>query len=79
MIKVRFTPYILATTLARARALVAALRGQVPEARSLNALADSALRRECGRLERVHNAGQPYPPVKEMPGSGGRRPGRVPP
>lgn len=72
--KIKFTPYIPAATLARARATVAALRGQVPEAQSLNALVDAALKRECARLEKAHNGGQEYPAVDTMPGSGGRRP-----
>ncbi|HEY2088980.1 MAG TPA: hypothetical protein VGH54_23525 [Mycobacterium sp.] len=71
--KIKFTPYIQRATLERARATVAALRGQVPEAHSLNDLIDSALRRECARLERAHNGGQAYPAVETMPGSGGRR------
>lgn len=72
--KIKFTPYIPVNTLQRARATVAALRGQVPEARSLNELVDAALKRECARLERTHNGGQEFPPVDTMPGSGGRRP-----
>lgn len=72
-VKVKFTPYIPASTLARARAVVAGLKGQLPEAYSLNELLDSALRRECARLERAHNGGEPYPGVETMPGSGGRR------
>lgn len=73
MSKVKFTPYIPTATLQRARAVVAALHGKVAEARSLNELVDSALRRECSRLERNHNEGVEYPPAVEMPGSGGKR------
>lgn len=73
MTKVKFTPYIPASTLARARAAVAALRDEVPTAHSLNDLVNTALLRECARLERVHNGGEEFPPVETMPGSGGRR------
>lgn len=73
MEKVKFTPYIPKSTLQRARAVVAALHGKTPEARSLNELIDSAMRRECSRLERTHNAGVEFPPATEMPGAGGRR------
>ncbi len=73
MSKARFTPYISTATIQRARAVVAALHGKVPEARSVNELVDSALRRECARLERTHNEGEEFPPAVEMPGSGGKR------
>lgn len=73
MTKIRFTPYIPTTTWQRARAVVAALHGRIPEARSLNELVDSALRRECARLERAHNGGEEFPTAVEMPGSGGKR------
>jgi hypothetical protein len=73
MSKVRFTPYIPTATWQRARAVVAALHGKTPEAKSLNELVDSALRRECARLERNHNDGEEFPAAVEMPGSGGKR------
>lgn len=71
--KIKFTPYIPVNTLQRARATVAALRGRVPEAHSLNELLDAALKRECARLEKAHNGGVEFPRVESMPGSGGRR------
>lgn len=74
--RVKVTPYFYVDTLQRARATVAALRGKVPEARSLNALIDAALTSWCEALENQHNAGRRFPPVEEMPGSGGRRGGR---
>lgn len=73
MNKARFTPYIAVSTIQRARAVVAALHGKTPEAKSLNELVDSALRRECARLERNHNDGVEFPAAEEMPGSGGKR------
>lgn len=73
MSRVKFTPYIPAATLARARNTVAALRGHLPECRSLNELVDAALREKCARLERNHHDGDPFPPADKLPGAGGRR------
>ncbi|MCL2542307.1 MAG: hypothetical protein FWE71_07610 [Nocardioidaceae bacterium] len=57
-----------AETAARARALVAGLRG-TPEALDggLSGLIEQALERELRRLERAHNGGQRFPDVERLP------------
>lgn len=73
MPKIKIHPYLDVEVVARARATVAALRDDVPEARSINELVTWGLQLACDYLERTHHEGRPYPLVDEMPGSGGLR------
>ncbi len=68
----RFTAQLDRDLIERVRRTVISLQGP-PEFATISGFAAEALARECARLERKHNSGEPFPDHGVRP-----RPGRPP-